>query len=91
MAETAQAAGPVLHVFFDDYEWWVATDVEDARAQQQAMSGVEPAPASDWCQVDDATPMDLLVEDDQDGTVQTKPAGAWAQEHGRGFLGGTEV
>lgn len=81
---------PTLHVFFDDYEWWVATDVEDARAQQQAACGVEPAPASEWVQLDDSTSMDLLKDDDEKGEVETKPTGQWAREHGRGFLAGTE-
>ncbi len=80
-----------LHVFFDDCEWWVATDIEDARTQQQAMTGVEPAPASEWVQVNDSSPMGLLVEDDEDGKVETKPAGQWASEKGRGLLGGTEA
>ena len=79
-----------LRVFFDEYEWWVALDLEDARQQQRKATGMplrELAPVEDWteCNLDR-----VFTYIDDEGGETKKPLREWAREHGRGLLGGTE-
>jgi hypothetical protein len=77
----------ILHVYFDDYEWWVASSAVDARAQQEATHGC-PTDVDEWSQLPDDKVLTML--DDDEVTETKKTCAEWARDTGRGFLGGTE-
>lgn len=88
-----------LHVYCDDYEWWVATDAEDAAAQQRQATGLtvqdqtdmgEASPGERFQQLDDDADLTIVL-DEGSGERVTKTCRAWAAENGRGYLCGTEV
>ncbi len=91
-APLATADAPALHVFFDDYEWWVGVSAEDARGQQIATcfggKEDEALPVEEWEQVADDKLLTMHMEDPE--RTAEKSAAEWAIENGRGFLGSTD-
>ncbi len=98
----AKKGTPMLHVFANECDWVVATDLEDAWEVYAFMTG---GPV-ERCKVDFAEDPLVLLDDDKpiefwaddsgqllevgSGALMAKPASEWARLHGRGFMASTE-
>ena len=89
-----------LHVFFDDYEWYIAESIDEAKAFQREFGGcsIEDQECSDWHQVLDDREMRIWLDPDTgdvsapcDGAIFVSGScEAWAESYGPGFLASTE-
>lgn len=98
-AGAAMAAGSVLvggplplHVFTDDYEWWVAPNLAEAYALRELHQGTT-IEDGELEQEPDHKRMRIMTDDSPDGSWT--PLGfytlsEWAKQEGPGFLGSTE-
>jgi hypothetical protein len=87
----ARSRARPLRVFHDDYEWWVARDVEHARQLQRQETGMDPReqlPSDEWSE----EPLDKLIWwDRENGGSDHVTFGQIVREQGGpGFLGSTE-
>ena len=86
------AAEPELHVFRDDYEWYIASSIADAMAAQREFSGIDEndQDAEYWYQLPDESSLAIAPGEMDDWKVETKTCATWIAEKGRGFLCSTE-
>ncbi len=84
---------PDLHVFRDDYEWYVATSIEDAMTLQRELTGIDTDDQDPeyWYQLPDDSNLSVYPGEIGEGEPVTQTCAAWIAEKGRGFLCSTEA
>jgi hypothetical protein len=87
-SEPPPARSTALHVFSDGTDTVVAASLEDALAVWTEHAGEREDDMDPFELVPDEKP--LTITDADDGTMETKTAGQWADDNGRGFMCSTE-
>lgn len=90
-----------MHIWTNGGDWVIAESAADAMAIWLEQTGEESTDydVSEWYQRHDDKPTKLWIDasgevtdpEEAGATLMQKPAGEWARQFGRGYLGSTDL